>query len=362
MSAPLRIIADENIPGLSAAFSSEVQIRYLPGREIKRHHLQQTDVLLVRSVTQVNADLVQGTPIKFIGSATIGLDHIDLSYLNKFGIGFAYAPGSNAQSVVEYVLAAIAYWLQQENKSFETISVGIVGVGRIGGLLQMYLEKLGVRCLLCDPPRQAQQPDLPFCSLQEITKADVISFHVPLNLSQPWPTKSMIDEDFLSSLGKGQLLINSARGDILDNQMALNHYQNYANASALVLDVWQNEPQINVDLLKYCLLATPHIAGYAVEGKWRATLMLCQALAGYFNISVNSAYLDAKTQTSNPWVPQADEKLLELLQSYYPIARDDKALRGVINNLPQSFDILRKNYLVRHEFLAPIAVTNISGG
>lgn len=354
MSTHLRIVADENIPGLRHAFADSVNIEFLAGRDIQSHHLLQADILLVRSVTRVNEKLLSGTAIKFVGTATIGLDHIDMDYLNESGIGFAYAPGSNAQSVVEYVLAAMAYWLPGRRRSFQDLTVGIVGVGRIGGMLQRYLEHMGVTCLLCDPPRQAAQAELSFYSLQQLSQADVISFHVPLITTGPWPTRHMIDVDFLSSLSDHQLLINSARGDILDNQMALQFFQDSKTPVDMALDVWQSEPRINAELIEHCSIATPHIAGYAIEGKWRATLMLCQALADYFNISINRGFLDKQSRIKKPWLPQADNDLVAMIQSHYPIRADDQALRNVINKLPQSFDLLRKNYPIRHEFLAPL--------
>jgi len=273
------------------------------------------------------------------------------------GLGFAYAQGSNAQSVVEYVLSAIAYWLQQNARTFAGLTVGIVGVGRIGGLLHHYLEQIGVRCLLCDPPRLAQDPTLPFSALEDLLEADVISFHVPLTLRGPWPTRHLIDSSLLKSLTANQLLINTARGDILDNQMALQYFRNNENRVNMVLDVWQNEPMIDAELLQHCLLATPHIAGYAIEGKWRATHMLCQSLAEFFDIPVNSHYFDGHTQINQPWQPKASDDLVSRLQSFYPIKNDDSALRNNIKNLPQSFDKLRKNYPARHEFLAPFNVS-----
>ncbi len=350
----MRILADENIPGLEEAFGSTADIRFMPGRTIASRDLVNTDALLVRSVTQVNSELLKGTAVKFVGTATIGLDHIDLGYLNTSDIGFAYAPGSNAQSVVEYVLAATAYWLQGTNRSFEGLTVGIVGVGRIGGLLHKYLQQMGVHCLLCDPPRQARESVQIFHSLQDLAVADVISFHVPLAQFGPWPTRHLIDAAFLNSLSADQLLINTARGDILDNQMALHYVQNTASPVHLVLDVWQNEPDINAALVNQCLLATPHIAGYAIEGKWRATAMLCQALSKYFHMPYDSTLLDNKTRVKHPWQPQNNEDLVTQLLSYYDINSDDAALRKEIKNLPQSFDKLRKNYPIRHEFLAPI--------
>ncbi len=354
MSASVRILADENIPGLAHAFGEDVAVEKMPGRDIQRSDLSAVDALLVRSVTRVNADLLKGTPVKFVGTATIGLDHIDIDYLNDSGVGFAYAPGSNAQSVVEYVLTSMAFWLQRTKRTFEGLTVGIVGVGRIGGLLQAYLEQMNVRCLLCDPPRQVQEPNVSFYSLQSMSKADVISFHVPLTQRGPWPTRHLIDASFLKSLSANQLLINTARGDILDNQMALQHFQDNENPVNLVLDVWQNEPMINAELVKHCLLATPHIAGYAIEGKWRATAMLCQALTDYFHVPFKRTALDRNIRVNDPWQPQTDENKVSKLLSYYDISRDDQALRNEINNLPQSFDKLRKNYPIRHEFLASV--------
>ena len=354
MSASVRILADENIPGLAHAFGEDVAVQKMAGRDIQRSNLSAVDALLVRSVTRVNTDLLKGTPVKFVGTATIGLDHIDIDYLNDSGVGFAYAPGSNAQSVVEYVLAAMAYWLQRGKRDFKDLTVGIVGVGRIGGLLQNYLQCMGIKCLLCDPPRQSRESDRTFHSLQDLTVADVISFHVPLTHQGPWPTRHLIDAAFIKSLSADQLLINTARGDILDNQMALQHIQNTTNPVNLVLDVWQNEPMINAELLSQCLLATPHIAGYAIEGKWRATAMLCQSLAEYFHVTYTLAELDKKIRIKQPWQPHNAENLVTQLLSYYDIKRDDTALRNEIDNLPQSFDKLRKNYPIRHEFLAPV--------
>ncbi|GAA4816357.1 erythronate-4-phosphate dehydrogenase [Marinicella pacifica] len=354
MPASVRILADENIPGLPHAFGEDVTVQKMPGRDIQRSDLSAVDALLLRSVTRVNEDLLKGTSVKFVGTATIGLDHIDLDYLNASNIGFAYAPGSNAQSVVEYVLAAIAFWLQRTNRTFKGLKVGIVGVGRIGGLLQKYLQQMGVHCLLCDPPRQAQEPNETYYSLQSMSEADVISFHVPLTQRGPWPTRHLIDVAFLNALSADQLLINTARGDILDNQMALYYVQNTASPVNLVLDVWQNEPMINAQLVQHCLLATPHIAGYAIEGKWRATAMLCQALSDYFQVPFKRTALDRNIRVNDPWQPQSNENKVSKLLSYYDISQDDQALRNEIKNLPQSFDKLRKNYPTRHEFLASV--------
>ena len=354
MSQTLRILADENIPGLQDMFGDDVDIKSTPGRDIQRNQLRDVDVLLVRSVTRVNEDLLAGTPVRFVGTATIGLDHVDLDYLQSKNIGFAYAPGSNAQSVVEYVLAAMAYWLQHNNRSFSGLTVGIVGVGRIGSLLHDYLNHMDVTCLLCDPPRQARESLHSFVSLEETRRADVISFHVPLTHRGPWPTRHLIDASFLTSLRDDQLLINTARGDILDNQMACHHFQNNSAAVNLVLDVWQNEPMIQAELVPHCLLATPHVAGYAIEGKWRATGMLCRAVADYFNVSSNMPGTGKISESAQLWTPQSGEDWVSQLLTFYAIKRDDAALRNGLNNLPHSFDKLRKNYPVRHEFLAPL--------
>ncbi|NVK22702.1 MAG: 4-phosphoerythronate dehydrogenase [Kangiellaceae bacterium] len=339
------------MPLVEDLFGHLGSIHRVAGRNISANDVQDANILLVRSITQVNSELLNGSSVRFVGSATIGTDHIDQDYLAKNNIGFAYAPGCNAQAVAEYVLCAIAYWAEKRNRDVSRIRVGIIGAGNVGSKLAKVLDALSIDYVLSDPPLQQAGDRRSFVSLDEIQACDVISCHVPLTYDQADATYHLLDQSFLDGLKDNCLLINSSRGAVLDNQAALNAkiLAEIDNRRLdIVLDVWENEPDLDVHLLDKCLLATPHIAGYSLAGKVRGSFMLYQAVCHWFDKAEVHKLVDYLPR-NNHW--PLNLRALKQLKKYYDISADDQALRQVKQYLPQSFDKLRKEYPTRHEFI-----------
>jgi erythronate-4-phosphate dehydrogenase len=343
----MNIFADENIPLVCEAFAQFGNITTFSGRHISADQLIDADILLVRSVTTVNEQLLKKSKIKFVGSATIGFDHVDLNYLQNQGIGFARAPASNAISAAEYVIAALFSLAQMQSFDLTQKTVGIIGCGNVGSRVLKRLETLGVKCLINDPPLKLKQS----VDLKEILKCDIITAHVPLILDGEYPTFELINETFLNELKDGTILINTSRGKVVDETALLKH----VDRLNLILDVWRNEPNINQTLLEKTCLATPHIAGYSFDGKIRGTTMIYEACCEYFDVE--------KKWTANLPKPPVEklifsdqiskEKALHLaVQACYDIRADDAKLRHIKNQIESNryFDQLRKNYPIRREF------------
>ena len=351
----LRLVADENIPGVEAMFGSGVAVHWVPGRQLSRRQLEAADILLVRSVTRVNAELLEGSPVRFVGTATSGTDHIDRDYLRSAAIGFAHAPGSNANSVVEYVLAAIAAVDDYLERLLAGGTVGIVGYGHIGRALATRLGALGIRCLVYDPwlgPDELIEP----AALEAVLASDVICLHPELTREQPWPSYHLLGEAQLAQLGGGQLLINASRGPVIDAR-ALFQRLHVPAAPDVVLDVWESEPLVPSDLLSMVRLGTAHIAGYSFDGKLLATRMLRDAAARQIGLSfvgdeaAGAGQADMLRVAADLPIPVL---LRELLSASYRIQDDYQRLRAaVLDTSPErcreNFDQLRKSYPQRRE-------------
>ncbi len=284
----LRILADENIPLAREAFGTLGAVRLVSGRQITPDAAREADVLLVRSVTRVDAALVEGSPLRFVGSATIGTDHVDLDALRASGIAFAHAPGSNAESVVEFVLAALLRLAARRGETLREKSVGVVGCGAIGGRLAARLTAFGTRVLKNDPPlaERATQAGTPhdFVAWSEVlAEADVVTLHVPLTHAGSHATHHLFDKTTLNRLKPGAWLVNTARGAVVSNG-ALKEVLEAGRLDAVVLDVWEHEPTPDPDLLRRVALATPHVAGYSYDGKVEGTRMLYHALARHLGL------------------------------------------------------------------------------
>lgn len=348
------IVADQNIPLLDDFFSDVGKLVCLPGRQINPEHLREANILLVRSVTQVNEQLLKNSQVKFIGSCTIGMDHIDTDYLRDHGISWANAPGCNAGAVVQYVLSAIAS-IQPE---WRNKTVGIIGCGNIGGRLLQCLVGLGVRCLCYDPFLSPENNPY-LVSLPQVLAADIISCHTPLTYGGPNPTFHMLGKTELANLKPGTLLINSSRGAVIDNLALLEILKK--QHIKVVLDVWENEPNINQQLLNMVDIATPHIAGYSLEGKEMGTFMVYQALSKFLARLPEKDPQSVLTQDKVFLAPcniqysaTFEMKFNELLLACYDIKRDDEQLRlwkSMQSNLPKYFDELRKQYPPRREYM-----------
>lgn len=351
---PMKIVADENMPLVKELFEPFAEVQLIAGRKITAEHLADADVLLVRSVTKVNQNLLQASKVKFVGSATIGTDHIARDYLAEQGIQFAYAPGCNAQAVAEYVLVAISYWAKIRNKQLSDCRVGIIGAGNVGSKVVQALELLEIDYVLNDPPLEAQGDSRQFVSLEAIQQCDVVTCHVPLIIQGEHPTHHLIDHDFLAAMKIGSLLINSSRGAVLNNLAALKMKRPGKDID-YILDVWEYEPQVNIELMDETLIATPHIAGYTQEGKIRGTYQLYQAFCQWQGIesevTLNELLPQAPKWTAPAQVFSEPERLYQSLQPFYDIRQDDEQMRQAGATIAEEFDNLRKNYPQRLEFL-----------
>ncbi len=362
---PLDIVADENIPLASALFGSMGPVRLAPGRNISPETVRHADMLLVRSVTRVDAALLDGSAVRFVGSATSGLDHIDLDYLRRRGILFACAPGANADSVVEYVLAALLHLATIRGAALRGKTLGIAGCGRIGSRLARRAAALGMQALLCDPPLAEAGAAGAYLSLNAlIRQADILTLHVPLVRGGPHPTWHMIGRDELAACRAGAWLVNTSRGAVIDNEALLEALRRSPRRPAAVaLDVWEGEPAPPAALLERVDVATPHIAGYSYDGKAAGARMLRDAMLALPGLEAfaveNAADLAAgeadrlSAYAPDPCLPETDW-LCHMVRGMYDIRRDDRRMRrgwpASEEEAARRFVMLRRTYPERRAF------------
>lgn len=353
----MKIYADENMPYVKDFFADLGEVILVNGRSLTSDHIADADVLLVRSVTQVNATLLSKcSKLKFVGTATIGTDHIDQLYLHQHGIGFSSAPGCNAQSVVEYVLSSLFVLAEKYQWNLQDKTIGVVGVGNIGRLLVQALEALSVRVLCCDPLRAAVEPDFPHIPFEELLpQLDCVSFHVPLVRTGPDATVDLLNNQTLKLLKPDCAVINACRGEVTNNAALLMQAQT-GQRRPLVLDVWADEPEPDLRLIPYTDIASAHIAGHSIEGKARGTEMLYQALCRQLGLVAE------KMLTQVLPLPQVSEVKINsnfglldvqnLSRLLYDVRRDDALFRFYMmqDNKTQGFDWLRKSYPPRREY------------
>jgi len=354
------IVADENIPLLDSFFGDFGEIRRVQGRAMGPEDVRDADILLVRSVTRVGRELLEGSRVRFVGTATIGTDHVDQDWLQQQGISFSAAPGCNANSVAEYILSVLSIHAERLGlDDWAGLSVGIVGVGNVGGELARKLTRLGFEVVLCDPPRAEAEGESapPFVSLEEVMKCDVVTLHTPLTRGQHHPTYHMVGDAELDALTSRQLLINSGRGEVIDNSALLRRLEK-KDAPVVALDVWEGEPAINAELVSRVWLATPHIAGYSLEGKVQGTEMIYQALCRFLGLPVRKQagqFLPEPALNKVSFTSAAGERsaIRIALRACYDPRRDDGRLRAAMrmpeHERAQAFDRLRKDYPVRRE-------------
>lgn len=406
------IIIDENIPFAREAFGALGEVRLVAGRTITNATLREAQAVLVRSVTRVNAALLHGTRVQFVGTATIGTDHVDLDYLQQAGITFASAAGCNANSVAEYVVAALLQIAQQKQFVLEGKTLGIVGVGNVGSRVAEKARALGLKILLHDPPLEsllasrqisplrgvspisstqeitptiqqnlarltpaASPSQVQFHSLDDLMSADILTLHTPLIRSGAHPTFHLFDESRLRKMKPGGILLNTGRGEVVDN-LALKNVLHAGLLSATGLDVWENEPHIDPELVEMTTLATPHVAGYSFDGKVQGTWLIYEALCRFLEIAPSWDYAPLLAEVAQPEIhlheahrpgpPQegnrdavvAEKILHEAVRHAYDIAADDQRLRvGILQDglAPDErgkyFDKLRHEYPRRREFI-----------
>lgn len=348
----MRIVADQNIPFVIEAFGSLGQVITAPGTAIDAELVSDADLLLVRSVTQVNRELLEGSSVKFVGTATIGRDHIDEEYLKEAEIGFSSAPASNANSVAEWVVTALALVAQEQGLELQGKRLAIVGVGNIGTALYKKAKALGMNIVLNDPPKAAEGNSA-FVELEEALKdADYVSFHVPLTYDGEWPTAGMINNSLLSMMKDGAVLINAARGRIMVEEQLLKHAERF---DALILDVWPEEPKVSNELLKLTRIATPHIAGYSFDGKCTGTGMIYRAATAFlFQQQIWNEKLVLEEIETEPIEYNPESGLAGVLLTAYDLLGDDKRMREISSLSGKKrlsfFSSLRKEYPRRYEF------------
>lgn len=351
------IVADENIPLLDAFFQGFGEIRRYPGRSLDAASVREADILLVRSVTKVDRHLLEGSRVQFVGTCTIGTDHLDLDYFDQVGIRWSSAPGCNARGVVDYVLGSLLTLADLEGASLPERVYGVVGAGQVGGRLVSVLRALGWKVMVCDPLRQAAEGG-DYVELDTLLQAcDVISLHTPLERGGQYPTWHLFGPAELAKLRPGAWLINASRGAVVDNG-ALRALLQQRDDLHAVLDVWEGEPQVDLQLADLCTVATPHIAGYSLDGRQRGTAQIYRALCQHLGVNeviqladllprppVAQIELDAEVDLQ--WA------LAMLCRAVYDPRRDDADFRRSLSEDVQqqraAFDALRKHYPPRRE-------------
>ncbi len=350
----MRILADENIPMLEV-FARHGQLRRVAGRSLDRAVLANAEVLLVRSVTQVDQALLAGSQVKFVGTCTIGTDHLDLQYLTEQGIGWASAPGCNARGVVDYVLGALLTLAERDGVDLSKRCYGVVGAGQVGQRLVQVLRGLGWQVLVCDPPRQQAEGGDYVDLATVLERCDVVSLHTPLTQQGEHPTFHLLGAEQLQSLQQGSWLINASRGAVVDNQ-ALKQLLTQRHDLRVALDVWEGEPQVDAELAQRCDIASAHIAGYSLDGKIRGTSQIYQAFCQHFALA-DSAAIEFPAQSLLAMELAAhtpvEEALRVICRAVYDPRSDDAAFRlslqGDALTRRAAFDQVRKNYPVRRE-------------
>jgi erythronate-4-phosphate dehydrogenase len=350
----MKVVADHKIPFLKGVLEPFSNVIYLPGNEITREHLKDADGLLTRTRTQCNEKLLAGTNVKFIASATIGFDHIDTAWCEKNGVLWTNAPGCNAGSVYQYVASVLVNLSKKHGFNFSDRSLGVIGIGNVGRKIVKLGEWLGMRVLLNDPPRARKEGPCGYVSLEGIIReCDIITCHVPLNIEGEDKTFHLINEDILRKLHPDTILINSSRGEVIDNK-ALKTIIKEKRIAAAVLDVWENEPNVDKELVEMLDIGTPHIAGYSADGKANGTSMVIQSLSKFFNLPLTRWFaedvpLPDKTELTIDCKEKTPQEVLaQAILFTYNVMDDDRRLRSSVDTFEQQ----RGNYPLRREFHA----------
>jgi erythronate-4-phosphate dehydrogenase len=354
----MKIIADENMPNAKVLFSHLGDVELVNGRTLTHEQVIEADVLLVRSVTKVTKELLEGSSVRFVGSATIGVDHIDLDYLSKANIGFSSAPGCNAEAVADYVFSALSHLYLTKKINWLSKKIGVIGYGNVGKTVYTRFANMGCQVHVYDPIREKEGGSANFVSLDEILSCDVISLHAPLTHTGSYPTKGMIGRKELAKLSAGVTIISAGRGGVIDESALFDRHKQLNGNLHLVLDVWDGEPAINQELIAIVDIATPHIAGYSKQGREKGTWMVYQALCQYLALDAN--VISKHDAISAGWLsfvnvsaeePQ-EEMLARSMHAIYDVSRDDIRLRFKYreNKEKNVFDWLRKHYVERDEF------------
>ena len=348
----MKIVADDKIPFLKGALEPYAEVIYIPGKQIDREILKDCDALLIRTRTKCTADLLDGTNVRFIGTATIGFDHIDTHYCNKNKIIWTNAPGCNSSSVQQYIAAALLKVSSENNFNLRGKTLGIVGVGNVGSKVEKFARTIGMNVLLCDPPRARLEGKKNFHSLNALlSESDIVTVHVPLNVVGEYYTYHLFNEERFKKIRRGAWFFNSSRGEVAETN-ALKRVLDSGKLGGAVIDVWENEPDIDAELMQQAFIATPHIAGYSTDGKANGTAMVVNSLSKYFNIPLENWYpgnvpLPAFPSLSIDCKGKSEEEIFrKIVLHTYNIDEDNDRLRLS----PSDFENLRGDYPLRREF------------
>ena len=354
MNNKIKIVADDKIPFLKGVLEPYANVEYLPGSKISKGNIIDADALIVRTRTKCNSALLDGTSIKIVATATIGTDHIDTKYFEQNNIKWLNAPGCNSTSVMQYITSALLTIAENDKFNLNEKTIGIVGVGNVGSKVKRMAETLGMKVLLNDPPREKIESSIGFCNLKRIMReSDIITFHVPLNKVGDDKTFHLADETFFNQLERKPIIINSSRGEVIKTS-ALKDAIKKEMIRKAVLDVWENEPEIDLELLNLVDFATPHIAGYSADGKANGTAVCVNAVNGFFNLGIETNWYPndiPSSKSGNKIELQCKNKIdQEIIKKAvfmtYKISEDDKILR----NSPNTFEKQRGDYPIRREF------------
>ncbi len=358
----MKIVADDKIPFLKGVLEPFAEVIYLPGKQIDNKVLKDADALLTRTRTKCNSSLLKGTAVKFIGTATIGFDHIDTEFCRKNGITWTNAPGCNSSSVQQYIAAALLRISGKFKYKLKNKTIGIVGVGNVGSKVEKLARTLEMNVLLNDPPRARNEGENSFVSLDQLLiESDIVTAHVPLNMTGEDKTHHLFDEKSFGMMRRGTWFINSSRGEVMDTT-ALKSALDSGKLMGTVVDVWENEPDIDSDLLEKAFLSTPHIAGYSTDGKANGTSMTVNSLCKFFNLPLNNWYPETVPDPPAPVIllncnGKTDEEVMrEAVLHTYNI--DDDSIR--LKMTPKEFEKQRGDYPLRREF--PAFTVIVKGG
>lgn len=348
----MKFIIDDKIPYIEGALEPFGEVVYLSGSETTSDIVRDADAIITRTRTICNEKLLAGSSVRFIATATIGYDHIDTAYCDAAGIKWTNAPGCNSKSVEQYIVSALLSLAERKSFQLKGKTIGVVGAGQVGSKVAHVCELFGMKVLLNDPPRARAEGSGKFCDLSEIIqKADIITLHVPLNSKGEDATYHLANSHFFASLEKKPILINSCRGEVLDTTSVITALKN-GQIAGLVIDCWENEPNIDLELLGMADLATPHIAGYSKDGKAKGTSMSIQAVSRFFNLGIDdwkAMQIELPNQTTielNGLTKTRQQVVEEAVRTSYDIRADDVMLR----KNPDCFENIRGDYPVRREF------------
>ena len=339
-----KIVIDDKIPYIKETISKLTnRAVYIPGNMIGNDDIRDADALIIRTRTHCDARLLKGSNVKFVATATIGYDHIDTNFMEQAGIKWINCPGCNASSVAQYIDAVLTLIKTEKHIDIQKQTIGIVGCGHVGRKVVEVARRKGMNILVCDPPRSDAEGEKGFVSMEQIAKeADIITFHVPLTKEGRYPTYHLANETLFDSLSKRPIIINSSRGAVVDND-ALLYAINYNKVKDAVIDTWENEPNINKELLKRVWIGTPHIAGYSADGKTNADNMVISALCDFFSLPKQPAICPPEIPNADLCPKNEDERTLFF---YNPIPESNK-----LKLEPEKFEWFRNNYPLRREYI-----------